>query len=61
MLTARAAVVSFSFNIFADSIPLLADANGLAQRIAFAGYFLWFALAESLFIAVTQRAKRATA
>jgi hypothetical protein len=55
LILAVLAVTSFSINIFADSIPILADANGLAQRIAFAGYFVWFALAESLFVAVAPR------
>ena len=52
------AVVSFSFNVFAESIPFLADANGLAQRIAFAGYFAWFVLAELSFLLVTLIADR---
>jgi hypothetical protein len=61
LLLALLAMVSFSFNVFADSIPILADANGLAQRIAFAGYFAWFVVAESLFVAGTPRPALATA
>lgn len=53
------AVASLSANVFADAIPLLADANGLAQRIAFVGYFLWFALAEAWFVTLTSAERRA--
>lgn len=52
------AVLSFSCNLFADLLPGLANANGLAQRIAFAGYFAWFVLAESLFVAVPRSGPR---
>lgn len=58
LILALLALVSFSLNIFADSIPILADANGLAQRIAFAGYFGWFVVAEALFVAVASRPNR---
>lgn len=59
LLLALLAAVSLSFNIFANSIPVIADANGLAQRIAFAGYFIWFSVAESLFVVVTSPPQRA--
>jgi hypothetical membrane protein len=57
LILALLAVVSFSFNVFADAIPILTDANGLAQRMAFAGYFAWFGLAESLFVPWAGRAQ----
>jgi hypothetical protein len=52
------AVVTFSCNLFADLVPMLADANGLAQRVSFAGYFAWFVLAESLFVSPEVRVHR---
>jgi len=50
------AVVAFlglGLNVFGRSIPMLADAPGLAQRLAFAVYFAWFLAVGALFLANT--------
>jgi hypothetical membrane protein len=44
------ALAGFAANVLHDAIPSLAGRPGLAQRLGFAGYFLWFLLL-SLWIA----------
>jgi len=44
------AVAGLGTNIVSGSIPVLADAPGLAQRIAFGAYFAWFLFTGSLFL-----------
>jgi hypothetical membrane protein len=59
LILAVLAVVGFGFRFLVNSIPTLAEADGLTQRIAFAGYFAWFLIAEFLFLGTTPRAKHA--
>jgi len=47
-----AALSGFAANVFHDAIQPLAHRPGLAQRLGFAGYFLWFVLL-SLWIATS--------
>ena len=47
-----AALSGLAANVFHDTIPPLAQRPGLAQRLGFAGYFLWF-VSLSLWIAMS--------
>lgn len=51
---AVAAVFGLGLNVFGGSIPMLADAPGLVQRLAFAVYFGWFLVVGTLFLANTR-------
>jgi hypothetical membrane protein len=53
LILAVVAFLGLGLNVFGSSIPALADVPGLAQRLALAIYFGWFAVAGVLFLAKT--------
>jgi hypothetical membrane protein len=54
LVLAVVALLGLGLNVFGGSIPMLADAPGLVQRLAFAVYFAWFLAVGAMFLANTR-------
>ena len=50
-------IAGFVLNVFQDTVPCLSRRLGLAQRLSFAAYFLWFLVMSFYLISAAPRAR----
>ena len=58
IILAVACVAGFAVNIVAPALPVLAHRPGLAQRISFGIYFVWFLIMSAYLLSVFPRSRR---